>query len=51
MNFPARRTREAARIDLVPMIDILLVVLIFLIVTTATPEYFGVPGVDLPQQE
>ena len=34
MNFQRRRSRDEPEINLIPMIDVLLVILIFLMVTT-----------------
>ena len=39
MNFQRGRTREEPEINLIPMIDVLLVILIFLMVTTSYAKY------------
>ncbi len=48
MNFQRGRTREEPDINLIPMIDILLVILIFLMVTTTYSQFSGLQ-VNLPQ--
>ncbi|MGC2459290.1 MAG: biopolymer transporter ExbD [Gallionellaceae bacterium] len=50
MNFQRGRTREEPEINLIPMIDVLLVILIFLMITT-TYTKFSVLQIDLPQAE
>src|SRR4030066_2247335 len=39
MNFQRRRSRDEPEINLIPMIDVLLVILIFLMVTTSYAKY------------
>ena len=48
MNFQRRRSREEPEINLIPMIDLLLVILIFLMVTTSYAKYSKLQ-IDLPQ--
>jgi biopolymer transport protein ExbD len=48
MNFQRGRTREEPEINLIPMIDILLVILIFLMVTTTYSQFSGL-RINLPQ--
>jgi len=48
MNFQRGRTREEPEINLIPMIDILLVILIFMMVTT-TYAKFSELQINLPQ--
>ena len=48
MNFQRGRTREEPEINLIPMIDVLLVVLIFLMVTTSYAK-FSELQINLPQ--
>lgn len=48
MNFQRRRDQEEPEINLIPMIDVLLVVLIFLMVTT-TYSKFSELQINLPQ--
>jgi biopolymer transport protein ExbD len=48
MNFRRGRTREEPEINLIPMIDVLLVVLIFLMVTTSYGK-FSELQINLPQ--
>jgi biopolymer transport protein ExbD len=48
MNFLHRRTREEPEINLIPMIDVLLVILIFLMVTTSYSN-FAQLQINLPQ--
>ncbi len=48
MNFRRGRTREEPEINLIPMIDILLVILIFLMVTTSYSN-FAQLQINLPQ--
>ena len=47
MNFQRGREHEEPRIDLVPMIDVFLVILIFLMVTTTYSKYAGL-DINLP---
>lgn len=47
MNFRRRRQREDPEINLIPLIDVLLVILIFLMVTT-TYQQFSEMRVNLP---
>ncbi|KYC29425.1 Biopolymer transport protein ExbD/TolR [Sterolibacterium denitrificans] len=47
MNFQRGRMREEPEINLIPMIDILLVILIFLMVTTTYSKYTGLE-INLP---
>jgi biopolymer transport protein ExbD len=48
MNFQRGRSREEPEINLIPMIDVLLVILIFLMVTT-TYSKFAQLQINLPQ--
>ena len=48
MNFQRGRKREEPEINLVPMIDVLLVILIFLVITT-TYSKFSALEITLPQ--
>jgi len=48
MNFQRGRSREEPEINLIPMIDVLLVILIFLMVTTTYSQFSGLQ-VNLPQ--
>ena len=48
MNFQRGRKREEPEINLIPMIDVLLVILIFMMVTT-TYAKFSELQIDLPQ--
>ncbi len=48
MNFQRGRTREEPEINLIPMIDVLLVILIFLMVTTSYAKYSELE-INLPQ--
>jgi biopolymer transport protein ExbD len=48
MNFQRGRTREEPEINLIPMIDVLLVILIFLMVTTSYAK-FAELQINLPQ--
>src|SRR5512143_540668 len=48
MNFQRGRNREEPEINLIPMIDVLLVILIFLMVTTTYSQFSGLQ-VNLPQ--
>lgn len=47
MNFQRGRMREEPEINLIPLIDILLVILIFLMVTTTYSKYTGLE-INLP---
>jgi len=48
MNFQRGHTREEPEINLIPMIDVLLVILIFLMVTTSYAKYSELQ-INLPQ--
>ncbi len=48
MNFQRGRAREEPEINLIPMIDVLLVILIFLMVTTSYAKYSELQ-INLPQ--
>ncbi len=48
MNFRRGRTREEPEINLIPMIDVLLVILIVLMVTTSYSRFSGLQ-INLPQ--
>ena len=48
MNFQRRRNRDEPEINLIPMIDVLLVILIFLMVTTSYAKYSELQ-INLPQ--
>lgn len=48
MNFQRGHSREEPEINLIPMIDILLVILIFLMVTTTYANFSGLQ-INLPQ--
>lgn len=48
MNFQRRRSRDEPEINLIPMIDVLLVILIFLMVTTSYAKYSELQ-ISLPQ--
>ena len=48
MNFQRGRNREEPEINLIPMIDVLLVILIFLMVTTTYAQFSGLQ-INLPQ--
>ena len=48
MNFQRRRSRDEVEINLIPMIDVLLVILIFLMVTTSYAQYSELQ-INLPQ--
>lgn len=54
MNFQRRRSREEPEINLIPMIDVLLVILIFLMITTTYSKFSGLeinlPTSDTPPQ-
>lgn len=47
MNFQRGRQREEPEINLIPMIDVLLVILIFLMITTTYSKYAGLE-INLP---
>ncbi|MDX9994181.1 MAG: biopolymer transporter ExbD [Rhodocyclaceae bacterium] len=47
MNFQRGRTREEPEINLIPMIDVLLVILIFLMITTTYSKFAGLE-INLP---
>ena len=55
MNFQRGRAREEPEINLIPMIDVLLVILIFLMITTTYSKFSGLeinlPTADAPQPE
>jgi biopolymer transport protein ExbD len=52
MNFQRGRSREEPEINLIPMIDVLLVILIFLMITTTYSKFSGLeinlPTADAP---
>jgi biopolymer transport protein ExbD len=48
MNFRRGQAREEPEINLIPMIDVLLVILIFLMVTTSYSKFSGLQ-INLPQ--
>jgi biopolymer transport protein ExbD len=48
MNFQRGRTREEPEINLIPLIDVLMVILIFLMVTTSYAKYSELK-INLPQ--
>lgn len=52
MNFQRGRQREELEINLIPMIDVLLVILIFLMITTTYSKFSGLeinlPTADVP---
>lgn len=54
MNFQRGRAHEEPEINLIPMIDVLLVILIFLMITTTYSKYAGLeinlPTADAQQQ-
>ncbi len=50
MNFQRGRYREEPEINLIPMIDVLLVILIFLMVTTTYSKFAGLE-INLPTAE
>lgn len=54
MNFQRGRTREEPEINLVPMIDVMLVILIFLMITTTYSKYtelqINLPTADAEKQ-
>lgn len=50
MNFQRGRSREEPEINLIPMIDVLLVILIFLMVTTTYSKFAGLE-INLPSAE
>ena len=47
MNFQRGRFREEPEINLIPMIDVLLVILIFLMITTTYSKFSGLE-INLP---
>ena len=55
MNFQRGRHREELEINLIPMIDVLLVILIFLMITTTYSRFSGLeinlPTADAPQNK
>ena len=55
MNFQRGRQREELEINLIPMIDLLLVILIFLMITTTYSKFSGLeinlPTADAPQNK
>ena len=55
MNFQKGRHREELEINLIPMIDVLLVILIFLMITTTYSKFAGLeinlPTADAPQNK
>jgi biopolymer transport protein ExbD len=55
MNFQRGRQREELEINLIPMIDVLLVILIFLMITTTYSKFSGLeinlPTADAPQNQ
>lgn len=55
MNFQRGRGREEPEINLIPMIDVLLVIIIFLMLTTTYSRYAGLeinlPTADVEQQK
>ncbi len=55
MNFQRGRNREELEINLIPMIDVLLVILIFLMITTTYSKFSGLeinlPTADAPQNK
>ncbi|MFZ5512429.1 MAG: ExbD/TolR family protein [Pseudomonadota bacterium] len=55
MDFRRGRSREEPEINLIPMIDVLLVILIFLMVTTTYSKFAGLeinlPTADAPQTQ
>lgn len=50
MNFQRGRNREEPEINLIPMIDVLLVILIFLMITTTYSKFAGLE-INLPTAE
>ncbi|MBI3140679.1 MAG: biopolymer transporter ExbD [Rhodocyclales bacterium] len=50
MNFQRGRFREEPEINLIPMIDVLLVILIFLMITTTYSKFSGLE-INLPMAE
>lgn len=50
MNFQRGRAREEPEINLIPMIDVLLVILIFLMITTTYAKYAQLQ-INLPQAQ
>ena len=55
MNFQRGRQREELEINLIPMIDVLLVILIFLMITTTYSKFswleINLPTADAPQNK
>jgi biopolymer transport protein ExbD len=55
MNFQRGRGKEEVEINLIPMIDVLLVILIFLMITTTYSKFSGLeinlPTADAPAQQ
>jgi biopolymer transport protein ExbD len=55
MNFQRGRQREELEINLIPMIDVLLVILIFLMISTTYSKFSGLeinlPTADAPQNQ
>ena len=55
MNFQRGRAKEHIEINLIPMIDVLLVILIFLMITTTYSKFSGLeinlPTADAPAQQ
>ena len=55
MNFQKGRARDEPEINLIPMIDVLLVILIFLMITTTYSKFSGLeinlPTADAPQNQ
>lgn len=55
MNFRRGKAREEPEINLIPMIDVLLVILIFLMITTTYSKFSGLdinlPTADAPQNQ
>jgi len=50
MNFQRGRAREEPEINLIPLIDVLLVILIFLMITTTYTKFTALQ-IDLPQAD
>ncbi len=50
MNFQRKRHNEEPEINLIPMIDVLLVILIFLMITTTYSKYAGLE-INLPSAD
>lgn len=55
MDFRRGKAREEPEINLIPMIDVLLVILIFLMITTTYSKFSGLdinlPTADAPQNQ